>query len=94
MKKMIAVLVLAVLIQSAAFASTQSAADYEELKAYKKAQREKKAQEKANLPSGGQKQGFWAREASRSGFAGTGAMFSNAIFTAVPLNKPNSGKKA
>jgi hypothetical protein len=37
--------------------------------------------------------GFWQREAERSGFAGTGAMISNGISGAIPLAKPNSGKK-
>ena len=39
----------------------------------KKFMKDRKAEPK------GQAKGFWAREAERSGFAGTAAMFSNAI---------------
>ena len=93
MKKVIVVLILAGLIQGSAFASDSKTADYERLKEYKRAQRELKAKEKAD-PSVKKESGFWAREASRSGFAGTGSMFSNAVSSVVPLDKPNSRKKA
>ena len=88
MKKIILFLALTVLVQSAAFAET----DRERLIAYKKQQRELKEREKAN-PSPKAK-GFWAREASRSGFAGTGAMLSGAVFSVVPLDKPNSKRES
>ncbi len=88
MKKIVLVLALVVLVQSVAFAET----DRERLIAYKKEQRELKEREKAN-PSPKAK-GFWAREASRSGFAGTGAMLTSAVFSVVPLDKPNSKKKS
>ena len=63
--------------------------EYEKLKEYKKTQREKKNTPAA--PTGGEK-GFWQKEAERSGFAGTAAMFGNAVSGVVPLDKPNSRK--
>lgn len=90
MKKIIMILVAVLMTQAPAMAAQRGTAEYESLKAYKKAQKEKKDRAKAN-PSEKAK-GFWQREAERSGFAGTGAMFSNAVSNAIPLDKPNSGK--
>lgn len=70
--------------QLSALAAERGTAEYEKMKEYKKAQREKK-------PSS-QEKGFWQKEAERSGFAGTAAMFGNAVSGAVPLDKPNSRK--
>ena len=61
--------------------------EYEKLKEYKRAQREKK-----NTPATAGEKGFWQKEAERSGFAGTAAMFGNAVAGVVPLEKPNSRK--
>lgn len=71
----------------AAIAATRGTPEYEKLKEYKKAQREKKPNPSPNA------KGFWQKEAERSGFAGTAAMFGNAIAAAVPLDKPNSRKE-
>ena len=70
-----------------ALAAQPGTLEYEKLKAYKKTQREKK-----NNPAAANEKGFWRKEAERSGFAGTAAMFGNAIAGAVPLDKPNSRK--
>ncbi len=69
-----------------ALAAQRGTPEYEKLKEYKKAQREKEAQPSANA------KGFWQKEAERSGFAGTAAMFGNALGSAIPLDKPNSRK--
>ena len=61
--------------------------EYEKLKEYKKTQREHRKN-----PAAGSEKGFWQKEADRSGFAGTAAMFGNAVAGAVPLEKPNSRK--
>jgi len=90
MKKAVAVLLLFLSAQAVVFAATPGTPEYAELSAYKKAQREQKEKEKAN-PSLKQK-GFWAKEAERSGFAGTGAMFAGAVGSVVPLDKPGSRK--
>ena len=63
-------------------AAERGTPEYEKMKAYKQAQRQKKDTEKTN-PSEKPK-GFWQKEAERSGFAGTGAMFGNAISGVVP----------
>lgn len=72
--------------------------EYEKLAAYKKAQfAERQAEKEAEAkgtPSTAKKPGFWQKEAERSGFAGTGAMFGNAISSVVPLDKPNSRKSS
>jgi hypothetical protein len=76
---------------SPAFAVQRGTPEYEKMKEYKRTQREKR-----NNPSAdpkGEAKGFWAREAERSGFAGTAAMFGNAITGAIPLDKPNSRKE-
>jgi hypothetical protein len=91
MKKSVALL-LFVLLASPALAAQRGTPEYEALKAYKKTQHEKKEHEKA-APAAHVK-GFWEREAERSGLAGTGAMVTNAVTCALPLNKPNSGKTA
>ena len=95
MKKFIAILMFLVFAQATVFAAAPGTPEYEKIKAYKTAQREKKAQEKAaeKVNPSVKKDTFWSREASRSGFAGTGAMFSNAIFNTIPLAKPGSGKQ-
>jgi hypothetical protein len=83
-------LVLSAGFTAPAFSATPGTPEYQRLKELKKAQRAEKEREKAN-PSAKAK-GFWAKEAERSGFAGTGAMFSNAVSGAIPLDKPNSRK--
>ena len=70
------------------FAATPGTPEYEKLKEYKKSQRERKANPSPNA------KGFWRREAERSGFAGTAAMFGNAVTGVIPLEKPNSRKEA
>ena len=82
-----------------AFAVQRGTPEYQKMIEVKKAQREKreakKAVEKTAVESGTagpKKPGFWQREAARSGFAGTGAMFGNAVHSVVPLDKPNSRK--
>lgn len=92
MRKLFAVLVMICMAQAPVLAAQRGTPEYEALKAYKKEQKEKKTREKAD-PSAKAK-GFWQREAERSGLAGTGAMFSNAISNAIPLEKPNSGKQS
>ena len=89
MKKAIA-LFLFIALASPAFAAQRGTKEYEELKAYKKAQKEKKEQAKANTAS--HEKGFWQKEAERSGLAGTGAMIANSTTCLMPLDKPNSGK--
>ena len=64
--------------------------EYEKMKEYKKAQREKKSVATTSTTAG--EKGFWQKEAERSGFAGTAAMFGNAVSGVVPLDKPNSRK--
>ncbi|MGH7197357.1 MAG: hypothetical protein ACREH5_01275 [Candidatus Omnitrophota bacterium] len=94
MRKLIVVFVLVSMALCAAgpvFAVQRGTPEYEKMKEYKRLQREKK-----NNPSAqpqGEAEGFWAREAKRSGFAGTAAMFGNALTGAVPLDKPNSRKE-
>ena len=87
-------IVVAVLLGSFGMGEAkEKGAEYEKLAAYKKAQREKKEQE-AQMPQENKAKGFWQREAERSGFAGTGAMFGNAITGLIPLDKPNSRKES
>ncbi len=89
MKRGLSVVVLFVFLFQGvytAIAATRGTPEYEKLKEYKKAQKEKKSSS-----SPGPK-GFWQKEAERSGFAGTAAMFGNAAAAAVPLDKPNSRK--
>ena len=74
---------------SPAFAVQRGTPEYEKMKEYKKTQREKKDNPKPQ----GEAEGFWTREAKRSGFAGTAAMFGNTITGAIPLDKPNSRKE-
>lgn len=84
-------LAFVLLSSSAVFAAQPGTPEYDQMKAYKKAQREKKDAEKKNPQS--RQPSFWEKEASRSGFTGTGAMFGNMISSAVPLEKPNSRKE-
>ena len=72
-----------------AFAAERGTPEYERLKEYKKAQREKKDQPQPK----GEAKGFWQKEAERSGFAGTAAMFGGVVTNAIPLDKPNSRKE-
>jgi len=92
MKKLAAILMLVMLADGYAFAAQRGTPEYDQLKALKQKQREEKKTRKAE-PSPKAK-GFWQREAERSGLAGTGAMFSNAISSAVPLDKLNSKKES
>ena len=89
MKQWFSVVALVVFLSQAApvaIAATPGTPEYEKLKEYKKAQREKKS---SSSPS---PKGFWQKEADRSGFAGTAAMFGDVITSVVPLDKPNSRK--
>ncbi len=86
MKKLMALLVLGVFCQGTVFAAPRGTAEYERLKELKKAQREARERGQANAASG--EKGFWAREAERSGLAGTGAMFSNTAAKINPLDSP------
>lgn len=63
---------------------------YKKMAEYKKVQREKKANPKSQASA---EKGFWQKEAERSGFAGTAAMFGNAVSGILPLDKPNSRKE-
>ena len=90
MKKLAAVFVLAMLVEGSALAAQRGTQEYDQLKAYKQKQRAEKTTRKAD-PSPKAK-GFWQREAERSGLAGMGAMFSNAVSNAIPLDAPNSKK--
>ncbi len=83
------VVFLTQLCLTAASAAERGTPEYEKMKEYKKAQRENKSSKPASS-----EKGFWQREAERSGFAGTGAMFGNAISSVIPLDKPNSLKPA
>ena len=69
------------------FAAERGTPEYENLKQYKREQRE--LRDSPQIPK---EKGFWQREAERSGFAGTGAMFGNAIASAIPVEKPSSKK--
>ncbi len=93
MKKSVAGVLIfsfAILTAQVSWAAERGTEEYRKMVEYKKAQREKKAAAKAQgLP---QEKNFWQREAERSGFAGTAAMFGNAIGSAIPLDKPNSRK--
>ena len=95
MKKAVVFLLLfSALSVPSVFAAERGTAEYERLKEVKKAQREKREHEKkaAADPSVPREKSFWQKEAERSGFAGTGAMFSNAVAAAIPLDRPNSRK--
>ena len=95
MKKLllsVLLLVACLSLSTAAFAVQHGTAEYEKMKEIKKAQRAAKEQQKANPVEKEKTKGFWQREAERSGFAGTGAMFGNAISGVLPVDKPNSGK--
>ena len=90
----ISMFLLAVLVfmeVSPAFAMDRNDPAYQKMKEYKIAQRAKREEEKKNPQK--KEKGFWAREAERSGFAGTGAMFGNAVTSVIPLGKPNSRKE-
>ncbi len=94
MKKVAAVLISLFVAQGVAFAAQRGTAEYNALKEYKTKQRAEREAEKANPEPKSKESTFWSREAERSGFAGTGAMFSNGISRLVPLDKPNSRKEA
>ena len=72
-----------------ALAIPRGTPEYEKMKEYKRLQREKK---KDPQPQG-QAKGFWQKEAERSGFAGTAAMFGGVLGNAIPFEKPNSRKQ-
>ena len=91
MKKVIAVLMFVLLTQGLAAAAERGTPEYEQMKAIKKRQAVEREQRKTNPPA--KADGFWQREARRSGFAGTGAMFSNVVTGALPMLKSNSEKK-
>ena len=87
MNKKLVVFIFAVLLCQGltAYAAPRGTAEYEKMKAYKKAQHEKKK-------LGPAEKGFWQREAERSGLAGTAAMIVNVPGSIIPLDKPNSRK--
>ncbi len=92
MKKWAGFLVFACfLFQGASFvwAVQRDTPEYEKMKEYKKWKRDNKG--KPELQDQGPN--FWQREASRSGLAGTAAMFGSALTNAIPLDKPNSRKQ-
>ena len=89
MKKVFSVLFgMLFLAQGLALAAQRGTAEYEKLKEYKKSHKARKIDQ----PAAGGEKGFWAKEAQRSGLAGTGAMFGNAIRGVVPHGKPASEK--
>lgn len=93
MRKRVAIVLLMMgLTAGTAMAAQRGTQEYEKLKEYKRKQAEERQQKKTDPAS--KEKGFWQREAERSGLAGTGAMFANAISSALPLDKPNSRKKA
>ena len=65
MKRILGILTVLFLLQPATFAGAaqRGTAEYEKMKEYKKAQREKKS-------SGPAEKNFWQKEAERSGLAG------------------------
>lgn len=93
MKKtwMAAFLTAALLVQGAAIAAERGTPEYEKLKELKRQRREEKSQRKTT--GAPKEKNFFQREAERSGLAGTGAMFTNAVTGLVPLDKPNSRKE-
>ncbi len=93
MKKTMAVFVLLMMAAGPALAAQRGTAEYEQMKEYKKKMRAEKA---AGTVEGAapKEKNFWQREAERSGFAGTGAMFTRGLSSLVPLDKPNSRKEA
>ena len=97
MKKFLIVLLTGLLANTVpAMAAQRGTPEYDQLVEIKKAQRaerEKRRTEEKTNPQAKPKN-FWQREAERSGFAGTGAMFSNAVFNSIPLERPNTRKDA
>lgn len=93
MKKPTRVLTLAILmtlLAGVSWSAEPGTAEYKKMADYKKAQREKKAAAKTQgVP---EEKNFWQKEAERSGFTGTAAMFGNAIGGVIPVDKPNSRK--
>ena len=87
-------IVLVILFQGVSvWAAERGTPEYERLVEYKRQQREKRLERKNN-PELAKQEGksFWQKEAERSGFAGTGAMFGNLVKKAVPFRDPNSSK--
>ena len=93
MKKSLAVFLLLVLAAGPALAAQRGTAEYEKLKEYKKKKHEEKVAASAEGAAPKEK-GFWQREGERSGFTGTGAMFTRGVSSAFPFEKPNSRKEA
>lgn len=90
MKRVLSVLTIGLFcLQAGAFAAERGSEEYQRLVEYKRKQREERSR-----PASAREKNFWQREAERSGFAGTAAMFGNAISDAIPLDKPNSRKSA
>ena len=87
MKKisMIVAVLVAIAIAAPAYAAKKGTPEYEKMVAIKKAQREAREAEKTNPSAKGK--GFWAREAERSGFAGTAAMVGNVTKRILPEGK-------
>jgi hypothetical protein len=88
---------LAVLIGSGmsmpSFAAQRGTPEYQKLVEYKRMKRQEKEKRAQGVMPPAEKT-FWQKEAERSGFAGTGRMFAGALGNAIPLDKPNSGKKS
>ncbi len=72
---LIAAIAAVSLVASPAYAVSKNSPEYQRLVELKKKQRAERDAERAN-PSAKAK-GFWAKEADRSGLAGTGAMLKN-----------------
>ena len=82
MKKMGAVSLVVFLLSGfsgSVLAAQRGTPEYEKMKEYKKAQREKK-----NEPATPTEKNFWQKEAERSGLAGTAAMFGGAVACVIP----------
>lgn len=92
MKKAIVIGLLMGLTVTPAMATQRGTPEYEALKEYKNKQRAERDAKKADPAPKEKKNTFWSREAERSGFAGTGAMFANGIDRVIPLEKLNSRK--
>ena len=88
--KKIALLVFVALasLEICAWAATPGTPEYDRLKEFKKVQRQQR-EAAAKDPAKAEKS-FWQKEAERSGFAGTGAMFGNAIGGVLPKGKKDA----
>lgn len=74
------------------FAAQRGTPEYQKLVEYKRLKREEKEKRAQGVVPPAEP-GFWQKEGERSGLSATGRMFGNALGNAMPLDKPNSGKK-